>query len=240
MSENKTGKYLKYAIGEIILVVIGILIALQINNWNEQRKSKINEKALYSRILIDLQADEIRINNYINDNKLDKKTLKQIFQDSHGQLPQDSLINFSTLRASRIFDLRIKKNYSDYIKDIRNDSIKELIENYFKRETHISDAFELMRNFKEIELKPFLSKNGINNTQELFNRFDLDYYDLREENILDYSKLKKQYGTEELNQLLFDLAIRTSWSLSALDKVLEDNRNLQITLKKVKLSTFKI
>ena len=36
--ENKTGKYLKYAIGEIILVVIGILIALQINNWNEQRK----------------------------------------------------------------------------------------------------------------------------------------------------------------------------------------------------------
>jgi hypothetical protein len=34
--ENKTGKYLKYAIGEIVLVVIGILIALQINNWNEQ------------------------------------------------------------------------------------------------------------------------------------------------------------------------------------------------------------
>lgn len=38
LSEGKTGKYLKYAIGEIILVVIGILIALQINNWNEERK----------------------------------------------------------------------------------------------------------------------------------------------------------------------------------------------------------
>ena len=38
MEENKTGKYLKYAIGEIVLVVIGILIALQINNWNEERK----------------------------------------------------------------------------------------------------------------------------------------------------------------------------------------------------------
>jgi len=36
--ENKTRKYLKYAIGEIALVVIGILIALQINNWNEGRK----------------------------------------------------------------------------------------------------------------------------------------------------------------------------------------------------------
>ena len=36
--ENKTGKYLKYAIGEILLVMIGILLALQVNNWNEQRK----------------------------------------------------------------------------------------------------------------------------------------------------------------------------------------------------------
>ena len=37
MEKNKTGKYLKYAIGEILLVVIGILIALQINTWNEER-----------------------------------------------------------------------------------------------------------------------------------------------------------------------------------------------------------
>ena len=47
MEKNKTGKYLKYAIGEIVLVVIGILVALQINNWNEQRKAHINEEALY-------------------------------------------------------------------------------------------------------------------------------------------------------------------------------------------------
>ncbi|MTE25788.1 DUF6090 family protein [Winogradskyella ouciana] len=44
--ENKTGKYFKYAIGEIILVVIGILIALQINNWNEKRKLKSEEHLL--------------------------------------------------------------------------------------------------------------------------------------------------------------------------------------------------
>ncbi|MCE2612711.1 DUF6090 family protein [Flavobacteriaceae bacterium D16] len=43
MSENKTGIYFKYALGEIILVVLGILIALQINNWNEARKE---DKAL--------------------------------------------------------------------------------------------------------------------------------------------------------------------------------------------------
>ena len=41
--ENKTGKYFKYAIGEIFLVVIGILIALQINNWNEDRLEGLKE-----------------------------------------------------------------------------------------------------------------------------------------------------------------------------------------------------
>jgi hypothetical protein len=48
MEKNKTGKYLKYAIGEIILVVIGILIALQINNWNTD---KANEKQAYNQLL---------------------------------------------------------------------------------------------------------------------------------------------------------------------------------------------
>ena len=40
LTENKFGKYVFYAIGEIILVVVGILIALQINNWNEKEKTK--------------------------------------------------------------------------------------------------------------------------------------------------------------------------------------------------------
>ena len=44
LMENKTGKYLKYAIGEIVLVVIGILIALSINNWNENRKLENNKQ----------------------------------------------------------------------------------------------------------------------------------------------------------------------------------------------------
>jgi hypothetical protein len=51
--ENKTGKYLKYALGEILLVIIGILIAVSINGWNEGRKLKIEEQS----ILIDLKQE---------------------------------------------------------------------------------------------------------------------------------------------------------------------------------------
>ena len=57
MEQNKTGKYLKYAFGEILLVVIGILIALQINNWNENRKESDKLHQVYERILIDVEND---------------------------------------------------------------------------------------------------------------------------------------------------------------------------------------
>jgi len=61
LSEGKTSKYFKYAIGEIILVVIGILIALQINNWNEKRKSDNILENYYHQIITDLATDYNRI-----------------------------------------------------------------------------------------------------------------------------------------------------------------------------------
>jgi len=56
LMENKTSKYLKYAIGEIVLVVIGILIALQINIWNENRKARLNEKAILNSLKEELNS----------------------------------------------------------------------------------------------------------------------------------------------------------------------------------------
>ena len=54
-------KYVLYAIGEIALVVIGILIALQINNWNEERRQRDLEKQSLIRLLEDLQQDANRL-----------------------------------------------------------------------------------------------------------------------------------------------------------------------------------
>ena len=66
LTENKFSKYLLYAIGEIVLVVIGILIALQINNWNEWRKDREKEKIILSDL-----ADNIKINIQSLQNDID-------------------------------------------------------------------------------------------------------------------------------------------------------------------------
>jgi hypothetical protein len=80
--ENKTGKYLKYAIGEIVLVVIGILIALQINNWNENRKTYLEE----NRILLSLKSDLLQAlqesNNQIIREKDISKSIQIVLTDS--------------------------------------------------------------------------------------------------------------------------------------------------------------
>ncbi len=68
--ENKTGKYFKYAIGEIILVVIGILIALQINNWNENRKSNIQEQNALINIHRDFLKNKAILEEVKNDTQL--------------------------------------------------------------------------------------------------------------------------------------------------------------------------
>jgi len=66
LMENKTGKYFKYAIGEIILVVIGILIALSINNWNEKRQNKLKVGNLLQKIQKNIKADLSEINAITN------------------------------------------------------------------------------------------------------------------------------------------------------------------------------
>lgn len=58
LAENRFIKYLLYAIGEIVLVVIGILIALTINNNNDYRKDRITEKAILENLVKDLERDQ--------------------------------------------------------------------------------------------------------------------------------------------------------------------------------------
>ena len=94
MEKNKTGKYFKYAIGEIILVVIGILIALNINNWNEEKKSIQKGRDILVDIKENLEfntiqfQDDIEINrNVVNsiDIILNNITVTKIYNDSLGK-----------------------------------------------------------------------------------------------------------------------------------------------------------
>ncbi len=90
-AENKVMAYLRYAIGEIFLVVIGILIALQVNNWNEKRKDTNFEHEILSLIDQNLEQDSVALSSelsktklaiHLTDRLLEQVKLKNYYNDS--------------------------------------------------------------------------------------------------------------------------------------------------------------
>ena len=75
LMENKMGKYFKYAIGEIILVVIGILIALQVNNWNQSQKNSELSKLYVENFIKSVESDIVFLNDRM---KINEKQIQNI------------------------------------------------------------------------------------------------------------------------------------------------------------------
>jgi len=135
INDGKISNYLKYAIGEIVLVVVGILIALQINNWNHDRQDKISELNFYSNFKEQLAEDiyEIKGNIIYNNNYMEQfEYAVQIIEsndrdrlDSLSQI-SISLTKYSDLgRQSNIYETLVNSgqikllNNTDIIEEIR-------------------------------------------------------------------------------------------------------------------------
>jgi hypothetical protein len=147
--ENKTTNYLKYAIGEIILVIIGILIALSINNWNEHRKLKIEEHNslidLRSEIISNIEALTKTIVSHQKSYDSAKK-FKDLFNDREAfdNMPDSIfLANYLQMLDNDTFDpnLGILKSLISSGK-INTLSNKELLYSISSLEDEITDALE--------------------------------------------------------------------------------------------------
>ncbi len=171
LMQGKTSKYIKYAIGEIILVVIGILIALQINNWNENRKDTIEEKAilesLYENLIQAKKQSELLIfeeatlkqrlirilgidpNHTINDME---KIPDSIFESAVWDLQSDqptfnSYINLkNTNKLSLIKNKKINSKFTDL--EFRLNKLNDILEDRLSvHQIRIDDILEIDINF---------------------------------------------------------------------------------------------
>ncbi|MFT7344641.1 MAG: hypothetical protein ACI9XP_001228 [Lentimonas sp.] len=86
IEKNKIGTYIKYAIGEIILVVIGILIALSINNWNGNRKSERLQENILKEIELNLKTDVASLTNVISRYEQLEAQLNSIIIEDHSSI----------------------------------------------------------------------------------------------------------------------------------------------------------
>jgi hypothetical protein len=112
--ENKTGKYFKYAIGEIVLVVIGILIALSINNWNEGEKDLNKEITILKNIKKDVISDTLDITFNIKYHKVFLESEKKLNAYIHGNKNiKESQIDFINSLGSPLFSILHQASFTN-------------------------------------------------------------------------------------------------------------------------------
>ena len=168
MEQNKTGKYFKYAIGEIILVVLGILIALSINNWNEDRKSRVVELKVLKQIEGDLSKNLSQLDNAANAMEEIQKSCEiiiKVWENKSKYSDSLSLHFFKSTWSGVGYMTGIATSGYDNLENlgfdlIQNDSIRESIIHVFgKRFPQLLNQFKGPNEFaiyKEHYLKTFL------------------------------------------------------------------------------------
>jgi hypothetical protein len=137
LTEGKTSKYLKYAIGEIVLVVIGILIALQINNWNEHRKELLNEKAVLSSLKEELNSTLQELKNDLKVQNNYKQSTENVYSyiQNKPKLVDSMYKDFysiagleSTFPKTSVYKSLISGN----IEIIKSDTLRKLITDIYE------------------------------------------------------------------------------------------------------------
>ena len=91
------GKYFKYAIGEILLVVFGILIALQINNWNESRRRATLKETYLSRLMNDVGLDTLHINQVVGSLEHNQESIQAFIAELGGNANDGQLDKAATV-----------------------------------------------------------------------------------------------------------------------------------------------
>tara|TARA_R110001632_G_scaffold232735_1_gene374414 strand:- start:5157 stop:5957 length:801 start_codon:yes stop_codon:yes gene_type:complete len=198
--KNNTLKYFKYAIGEIALVMIGILLALQVNNWNEEKKLQRLKVVYIDKMIEDLKSDIVNntlnkaeVENLANYGKyvIEVVTKNKSVKDKSEfvlKLQQTGRVNFPNLANNTYIDLESSGN----LKLFKNEELIDAIRSYYKsdsdfwREAYISRTAEGLLP-KVVEILPFDLQEQIMNseieraktkkTYDIENRVDLKISD---------------------------------------------------------------
>lgn len=222
LSEGKTVKYLKYAIGEIILVVIGILIALQINKWNDYLKEREDEHLILSEIRDNLKYD---LNDFesniihLKNKTTSSKTLLEVL-DSHTSY-QDSLgFYFSLLKSyphfsnkTNGYNLLLSKGLGVILNnDLRNNITNLYEDDYQYLLTFENERIQYNKVLLEKAMRPYMGVKKLSMDQTPVN---LTYTESTQlllkfgyfRNIMNFNKLREDF---ELQSMIKDVEIWSS------------------------------
>lgn len=234
MERNKTRTYLLYAIGEIFLVVIGILIALQVNNWNEERVARQSEKELLTEVMEALRSDSLVIWDTIESTNSTFQVYETLYKIKMGDLPSDSLKNIRLIRRSIPVDPISNDNYPNLASQIIDQKIKLRVFNYYQALSGWEFIISNYNEFIENRIRPFLGD------QQLLN-YGVQHSELLEPDALinsDYEMINEPALIKKLNdpvvqQMFYEATQKTLGARGFIDRVMAAQDSLKMEIKRV-------
>ncbi|NER15486.1 hypothetical protein GWK08_18675 [Leptobacterium flavescens] len=220
LSENKLSQYFIYAIGEIVLVVLGILIALQINNWNEGRKARRAETRLMENILKDLKEDHENLKGDIEYLEAQKQLQKQLYLESRKLAEPIEGGRYDLILI--VVDLYsiTADNHKGAPDNISDEDIRSTLNKYFRDHTAAEVTIGELTETIKTEVRPFFKTLGGVNLQTVF---DDSYY---ENNALNMDRLREEFGSPEFDSMLANLYVISSSVINKLQELLKLNEEL--------------
>lgn len=228
LSGRQAGRYFKYAIGEIILVVIGILIALSINNWNENRKLENDKQklmfALKQEFLINKKTLEDQEKGLHKHNANINKVIN--YSASAIELSIDSLRHYS---SNLVYSVRLSMLNSVLEEAISSGKFEMLSDSLKQKLSLLKDYSKSRNEISKIDDDIIFNSNGINaEFMLILNAYkdNLENYYVQpptamhpdfiknDEDFISYIKSSKTY--EKLNQLYYFSMIDEVWIKYAL------------------------
>jgi hypothetical protein len=223
MEQNKTGKYLKYAIGEILLVVIGILIALQINNWNEERKNRNREQSILKNLQTDFKANIYNVDKTYNSfleayeasaNLLEIISSNSTINGSEIEYLLDEIINKTMSLDMNTGSINEMLNTGS-INLIRDNNLKKQLSNWSYFETDTQDDVVIYRDYLFDFFIPSLTNKALLRNMEVPDFFeeDLKLQIISKSNFkIDYNKTIR---TMEFENELYNNTLNYMYTLNS-------------------------
>jgi hypothetical protein len=211
LSQNKLSKYLLYAIGEIILVVIGILIALQINNWNEERKINTSLRKALSALKSDLVQDTLLISEHLQEvnyqYQLNESLRERIAQP---RATVDTLFKITQNEFNPNWNNPIYYNTNAYesmnntgLVEIINDTLKAHIKDYYNGKFYRRGMVESITNDYRGKLAQYVDRYTFGSTSLHDQGKLIDYLVWKD---VDLSHLAASFqGISNFKRILFRL-----------------------------------
>ena len=229
LSGNKVRKYLLYAIGEIILVVIGILIAVTINSWNEGRKEVRKERELYSKLISDLDKELSLIEKAIEDLKEHEDLHYHLFYVKSGQEQLEQEMPYGILRWSVPFIPTFKDSYQSKVDKITKSSLRDAVNEYFQLEQRAINRNMAYEKMKADLVRPYITANGLIKVEDIYVVDRYQEVDVRTNIDLDVLSIK--INTPEFARLLIELKVKTVATIKHLEYLYEANRGLKASFE---------